>query len=70
MDIFQDFSQMRQIGNADSNRGYKDFVNVQGWNSMGWGNTGVTLGLLLVRILYLMGALGQVKTKKATEKNI
>ncbi|CAD6564502.1 MAG: hypothetical protein ASARMPRED_004444 [Alectoria sarmentosa] len=28
--------------------GYTDFIDVQGWNSMGWGNIGVTLGLLLL----------------------
>lgn len=41
---------------------------------MGWGNIGVTLGLLLIRVLYLMGALGQDKvinsTKKAIKKNM
>ena len=39
---------------------------------MTWGNIGVTLGLFLVRLLYLMGFLGQDKvvnrTKKALKK--
>jgi len=38
--------------------GYDDFVNVLRWNSMGWGNIGVTSGLLVVRVLYLAGAFG------------
>ena len=41
---------------------------------MGWGNIGVTLGLFLVRVLYLLGAFGQDKvvnsTKKAMRKDI
>ena len=40
---------------------------------MAWGNIGVTLGLFLVRIMYLTGGLGQDKvvdhTKKALKKN-
>ena len=41
---------------------------------MAWGNIGVTLSLCLVRIVYLMGGLGQDKvvdySKKALKKNI
>lgn len=37
---------------------------------MGWGNIGVTLGLLVIRVLYLIGALGQDCTKKAPKKTI
>lgn len=41
---------------------------------MGWGNIGVTLGLFLVRIMYLMGLFGEDKvvnsTKNAIKKNI
>lgn len=51
-----------------------DFIDVQGWNSMAWGNIGVTLGLFLTRVLYLTGFLGQDKvvnsTKKTIKKNI
>lgn len=49
-------------------------MNVHEWNAMGWGNIGITLGLFLVRVLYLLGAFGQDKVvnsrKKATKKNI
>ena len=37
---------------------------------MGWGNIGVTLGLLVIRVLYLVGAFGQDYTEKATKKTI
>lgn len=54
--------------------GYTDFMDVQGWNPMGWGNIGITLGLFLVRVLYLMGAFGKDKvvnsTNRAIKKNI
>lgn len=54
--------------------GYMDFIDVQGWNSMAWGNIGVTLGLFLTRVLYLTGFWGQDKvvnsTKKTIKKNI
>lgn len=33
--------------------GHTDFMDVQGWNSMGWGNIGITLGLFLVRYISL-----------------
>ena len=49
-------------------------MDVQGWNPMGWGNIGITLGLFLVRVLYLMGAFGKDKvvnsTNRAIKKNI
>ncbi|KAL9071071.1 MAG: hypothetical protein Q9161_004410 [Pseudevernia consocians] len=52
--------------------GYADFMDVKGWNAMGWGNIGVTLGLFLFRVLYL--AFGQDKvvnsTKKTMKKNV
>lgn len=54
-------------------RGYTDFINVRGWNPMGWGNIGVTLGLFFVRVLYLVGAFGQdkvINSTKAIKKNI
>jgi len=54
--------------------GYADFVDIKGWNAMGWGNIGVTLGLFVFRSLYLTGAFGQDKvvnsTKKAIKKSI
>jgi hypothetical protein len=53
--------------------GQHDFLDVMNWNVMAWGNIGVTAGLLVVRILYLIGALGQdrvvASTKQAVKKN-
>ena len=49
-------------------RGYTDFMDLQTWNPMAWGNIGVTLGLFLVRLLYLMGFLGQDKVVNSTKK--
>lgn len=49
-------------------RGYTDFTDVQAWNPTAWGNIGVTLGLFLVRLLYLMGFLGQDKVVNSTKK--
>lgn len=39
--------------------GHGDFVHFRGWNAMGWGNIGITAALLLTRLLYLSGILGQ-----------
>ncbi|KAK4691484.1 hypothetical protein P7C71_g5526, partial [Lecanoromycetidae sp. Uapishka_2] len=54
--------------------GQEDFLDFQGWNQMAWGNIGITAGLLLVRVLYLTGALGQDRnvksTRDAVKKNI
>ena len=77
--MFREFQTPRlntpQIDKADSKiyfRGYADFMDVKGWNAMGWGNIGVTLGLFLFRVLYL--AFGQDKvvnsTKKTMKKNV
>ena len=53
--------------------GGKDFLDVGHWNAMGWGNIGVTAGLLVTRILYLLGALGEdgvvENAKDAVKKN-
>lgn len=46
--------------------GYEGFVDVGGWNSMAWGNIGVTAGLLLTRVLYLVGALGKDRVEEST----
>ena len=35
--------------------GYRDFTNIQGWNSMAWGSIGVTALLFLTRVGYLAG---------------
>lgn len=47
--------------------GGKSFVHVAQWNAMGWGNIGITLGLLVTRILYLMGALGEDRVVRSTK---
>lgn len=51
-------------------RGYTDFMDVSEWNSLTWGNIGITLGLLVVRVFYLLGAFGQDKVVKSTTKAI
>jgi len=54
--------------------GQKNFLDVQGWNSMGWGNIGITAALLVTRTLYFVGAFGQDRvvesTKEAMRKSI
>lgn len=53
--------------------GGKSFFDVIHWNAMGWGNIGITAGLLVTRVLYLVGALGDdlvvESTKDAVKKN-
>lgn len=73
--MFHEFQITRlntpQIDNAYSKicfRGYADFMDVKGWNAMGWGNIGITLGLLLCRVLYL--AFGHDKVVNSTEKTM
>ena len=39
--------------------GFADFMNLKGWNAMAWGNIGVTAGLFLTRIGYLVGMFGK-----------
>ena len=39
--------------------GHRDFFNVTAWNSMAWGSVGGTIALLLLRVGYLMGWLGE-----------
>ena len=47
--------------------GYDAFWDVQGWNSLGWGNIGITAFLFVVRVLYLTGLLGQDRDVKSTK---
>ena len=53
--------------------GQKDFLDITNWNAMAWGNIGVTVGLLITRVLYLAGILGEDKivesTKQAAKKS-
>lgn len=50
--------------------GHDAFVDVQGWNSLVWGNIGFTLFLLIVRVLYLSGLLGEDRVVESTKKAI
>lgn len=50
--------------------GWEGFLDVRGWNDMAWGNVGVTAGLLVTRVGYLMGLFGEdrvagIKGKKS-----
>ena len=45
--------------------GYDAFVDLMRWNSIAWGNIGITSVLFLSRLLYFVGALG--KDKVVTE---
>ncbi len=53
--------------------GGKGFLDVGHWNAMAWGNIGITAGLLVTRVLYLVGAFGDdlvvESTKDAVKKN-
>ena len=44
--------------------GYEDFVKVSEWNSIAWGNIGITAVLFMSRVLYLAGALGKDRHTK------
>ena len=48
--------------------GYDAFVDVQGWNSLAWGNIGVTFFLFIVRVLYLAGAFGEDRVVRSTKE--
>lgn len=50
--------------------GQKDFLNFQGWNQMAWGNIGITAGLLVTRVLYLVGAFGQDMVVRSTKEAV
>jgi len=49
--------------------GYHGFVNFLNWNPTAWGNIGVTAVLLVVRVLYLVGAFGQDNVVDNTNKD-
>ncbi|MCJ1428204.1 hypothetical protein MMC29_006112 [Sticta canariensis] len=38
---------------------FADFINLRGWNTITWANIGVTTGLFLTRIGYLLGMFGK-----------
>ena len=50
--------------------GQKDFLDVTNWNAMAWGNIGVTVGLLITRVLYLTGILGEDKIVESTKQAV
>ena len=41
--------------------GWDRVLDVGGWNAIAWGNVGITVGLFVVRGLYLGGAFGRSK---------
>jgi hypothetical protein len=45
--------------------GHEKYLDVKNWNSLAWGNIGVTAFLLLTRTAYLLGLLG-VSSKTTT----
>ena len=47
--------------------GYAAIVDVKAWDALTWGNIGFTLFLLLSRLLYLSGYLGQDRLPLACE---
>ncbi|KAI4121049.1 MAG: hypothetical protein LQ338_006590 [Usnochroma carphineum] len=48
--------------------GYADFMNVQGWNSLAWGNIGFTFFLFVTRVGYLMGLFGNDRVVASAKK--
>lgn len=48
--------------------GYANYVNVQGWNSLAWGNIGFTFFLLVTRVGYLTGWLGKNRVAGGRKK--
>ena len=50
--------------------GYDAFVDVQSWNSLAWGNIGITMFLFTGRVLYLSGVLGKDRVVESTKKAV
>ena len=48
--------------------GYANFVDVQGWNRLAWGNIGFTFFLFVTRVMYLTGIFGEDKVVASTKK--
>jgi len=44
--------------------GWDNFIDVQNWNNLAWGNIGASAFLFVNRILYLLGAFGSAKAPK------
>ena len=50
--------------------GQKDFLDVMNWNAVAWGNIGITVALLITRVLYLAGMLGEDKVVESTKQAV
>lgn len=50
--------------------GQQDFLDVTNWNAITWGNIGVTVALLITRVLYLTGMLGEDKIVESTKQAV
>ena len=50
--------------------GQKDFLDFTNWNAIAWGNIGITLALLITRVLYLTGVLGEDKIVESTKQAV
>ena len=48
--------------------GQKDFLDAMNWNAVAWGNIGITVALLITRVLYLAGMLGEDKVVESTKQ--
>ncbi|SLM38435.1 hypothetical protein LPUS_08649 [Lasallia pustulata] len=48
--------------------GWEGFLDVRGWNDMAWGNVGVTTGLFVTRVGYLIGLFGEDRVPGAKGK--
>ncbi|KAL8835140.1 MAG: hypothetical protein Q9170_003445 [Blastenia crenularia] len=48
--------------------GYANFLDVQGWNSLAWGNIGFTFFLFVTRLAYLTGLFGGDKVVASAKK--
>ena len=50
--------------------GHQNFMDLGNWNSMAWGNIGITFVLFIFRVLYLVGLLGQDRVIKSVRKTM
>ncbi|KAI4277365.1 MAG: hypothetical protein LQ337_001806 [Flavoplaca oasis] len=48
--------------------GYANFVDVEGWNSLAWGNIGFTFFLFVTRVAYLAGLFGNARITASVKK--
>ena len=50
--------------------GHDNYMDVRGWNSMAWGNIGVTTFLFMTRIGYLSGLFGNDRVASSIRKGL